>query len=153
MPHLSTAAGLERFTTRPFGTGENEYAYLPTSRTQHLGIMSYGLQVQNRMIEIDPKSGEAVWKFSAKSLMRGETDGSSYNTGGLRATHTAGGYTCIDPSSPIFIRGDTMFIPACFVSFNGEALDEKTPLLRSLDAVSTHGSALLQKLGLSTVSM
>lgn len=99
------------------------------------------------MVEFNPDTGEAIWKFGAKHLMRGETDGSSYNTGGLRSTHTAGGYTCLDPSSPIFIRGDTMFIPACFVSFDGEALDEKTPLLRALDAVSNHGSELLQRLG------
>lgn len=103
------------------------------------------------MIEFDQTTNEPIWKFNANQLMWGETDGSSYNTGGLRATHTAGGYTCIDPTSSIFIRGDTMFIPACFVSFHGEALDEKTPLLRSLDALSLHGAALMQKLGADQV--
>ena len=56
---------------------------------------------------------------------QGETDGSSYPSGGLRATHTAGGYTVLDPTSAVFLRGDTVYIPTVFVSFNGTALDEK----------------------------
>jgi glutamine synthetase len=74
-----------------------------------------------------------------KNLLKGETDGSSYPTGGLRATHRAGGYLSVDPTSPIFLRGDTIFIPACLVSYYGHALDEKTPLLRASDALSREG--------------
>ena len=67
----------------------------------------------------------------AQDLIKGETDGSSFPNGGLRNTHTAGGYLAIDPSSPIFLRGDTIFLPSCFVSYYGHALDEKTPVHRS----------------------
>jgi hypothetical protein len=61
----------------------------------------------------------------APSDWQGETDGSSYPSGGLRATHTAGGYTVLDPTSPVFLRGDTVYVPTVFVSFYGQALDEK----------------------------
>ena len=70
-------------------------------------------------------------RFLTKNLLQGEADGSSYPNGGLRATHTAGGYLSLDPLSPIFIREDTMFIPSCFVSYDGGASDEKTPLHRA----------------------
>ena len=79
--------------------------------------------------------------------MKGETDGSSYPNGGLRATHTAGGYLSVDPTSPIFLRGDTIFIPASFVNYHGQALDEKTPLLRSCDALSRESKRLMGHLG------
>ena len=91
--------------------------------------------VQNQMIRFD-KDNRPTYKFDGDDLLSGETDGSSYNNGGMRATHTAGGYLKIDPTSPIFLREDTIFIPACFASWNGDALDEKTPLLRSTQALS-----------------
>jgi glutamine synthetase len=103
-------------------------------------------QVQNSMFEF-LADGTPAWDFKGKALLKGETDGSSYPNGGLRATHTAGGYLAIDPSSPIFLRGDTIFIPACLVSYYGHALDEKTPLLRSNDAMSREGTRLLKLLG------
>ena len=92
-------------------------------------------------------NGELKWSFDGGDLLQGETDGSSYMNGGLRATHTAGGYTALDPSSPIFIRNDTLYIPTVFVSFYGKALDEKAPLLRSMEAVSKAGVRLLGLLG------
>jgi glutamine synthetase len=115
-------------------------------------ILRHGLsgQVQNRMMEFD-SNGELIWKFEGKHLLRGETDGSSYPSGGLRSTHRAGGYTCIDPTSPIFIREDAVFIPAAFVSYLGDCLDEKTPLLRSLDALGDQGARLLKLLGFRDV--
>merc|ERR1711935_361521 len=67
--------------------------------------------------------------------------------GGMRATHCAGGYLSIDPLSPIFLREDTVFIPAAFVSYNGDALDEKTPLHRAVEAMSKEGTRLLKLLG------
>jgi glutamine synthetase len=91
--------------------------------------------------------GSPIWSFKGKDLLYGETDGSSYSNGGMRSTHTAGGYLIIDPTSPIFLRDDTIFIPACLQSFDGLALDEKTPLLRSADALSNEGSRLLKNLG------
>lgn len=106
-------------------------------------------QVQNCMMEFD-KDGEIVWNFKGKHLLKSETDGSSYFNGGLRATHSAAAYVAIDASSPIFIRGDTVFIPAAMLSYTGFALDEKTPLLRALAALSKSGSRLLKLLGHTT---
>ena len=71
---------------------------------------------------------------------------SSYPNGGLRATHRAGGYLAVDPTSPVFLRGDTVFVPACLVSYYGHALDEKTPLLRASDAMSREGYYIIVRL-------
>jgi len=103
-------------------------------------------QVQNHFFEFD-KDGVAQWDFKGENILKGETDGSSYPNGGLRATHTAGGYLSVDPTSPIFLRGDTIFIPASFVSYHGHALDEKTPLLRSCDALSREAKRLMKHIG------
>jgi len=105
-------------------------------------------QVQNMMMAFNRTTNDIEFDFDGKNLVKGETDGSSYPNGGLRATHTAGGYLAIDTSSPIFLRGDTIFIPSAFVSYYGAALDEKTPLLRSNAALSKHGKRLLKHLGL-----
>ena len=105
-------------------------------------------QVYNMMLKFDSKTNELKYDFDGGDLVKGETDGSSYPNGGLRATHTAGGYLAIDTSSPIFLRGDTIFIPSVFVSYYGMALDEKTPLLRANDALSSNGKRLLKCLGL-----
>jgi glutamine synthetase len=91
--------------------------------------------------------GKPNFSFKGKELLKGETDGSSYPSGGMRATHTAGGYTILDPTSPVFLRGDTVYIPTVFVSFYGDALDEKTPLLRSMRALSEQGTRLCKNLG------
>lgn len=112
--------------------------------------MSAGVQVS--MMKFQP-NGTPVWDFSGENLLFGETDGSSYVNGGMRDTHQAGGYLTIDPTSPIFLRDDTIFIPACLTSFQGYALDEKTPLLRSADALSTEGCRLLEKLNVKTKSV
>jgi len=103
-------------------------------------------QVQNAFFKFD-SDNKAVWDLKGKDLLSGETDGSSYPNGGLRATHTAGGYLKVDPTSSIWLRDDTIFIPACFVSYYGYALDEKTPLLRSVDALNREGKRLLDLLG------
>mmetsp|Transcript_22511 Transcript_22511/g.32282 ORF Transcript_22511/g.32282 Transcript_22511/m.32282 type:complete len:711 (-) Transcript_22511:175-2307(-) len=108
-------------------------------------------QVQNMMLEFN-SDGEVVQDFKGKTLVKGETDGSSYPNGGLRGTHQAGGYLAVDTSSPIFLRGDTIFIPSIFVSYYGAALDEKTPLLRANSALNKQGSRLLEKLGLDVSS-
>jgi len=110
-------------------------------------------QVHNRMMAFDQKTGDLVWDFKGKHLVKGETDGSSYPNGGLRGTHCAGGYLAIDTSSPIFLRGDTVFIPSAFVSYYGAALDEKTPLLRANAALSKQGKRLLKHLGLDVTGI
>lgn len=94
-----------------------------------------------------------MWDFKGKNILKGETDGSSYPNGGLRATHSAGAYLSVDPTSPVFLRGDTIFIPSCMVSYYGHALDEKTPLLRASDAMSREGSRLLGNLGYKVKSV
>ena len=105
-------------------------------------------QVHNRLFTFG-KDGKPVWELKGKDLVQGETDGSSFPNGGLRATHTAGGYLGIDTTSPIFIRGDLVHVPACFVSYYGHALDEKTMLHRSNQALSREGTRLLGHLGLN----
>lgn len=109
-------------------------------------------QVQNMMMKFNSKN-EIQFDFKGKHLVKGETDGSSYPNGGLRGTHCAGGYLAVDTSSPIFLRGDTIFIPSAFVSYFGAALDEKTPLLRANAAVNKQGSRLLKHLGLTTENL
>lgn len=107
-------------------------------------------QVQNKMMKFNRETNEIEFDFKGKDLVKGETDGSSYPNGGLRGTHCAGGYLAVDTSSPIFLRGDTIFVPAAFVSYYGFALDEKTPLLRANAALNKHGARLLKQLGLDT---
>jgi len=102
-------------------------------------------QVHNAMFNFKA-DGTLGWVFSGDQLLQGETDGSSYMNGGMRVTHTAGGYTAIDPTCPMFIRGDTVFIPTVFISWMGQALDEKTPLLRAMKSCSDEGVRLLDKL-------
>ena len=109
-------------------------------------------QVQNSMFEFDSQ-GKPFWKFTASNLLKGETDGSSFPNGGMRQTHSAGAYIVIDPTSPIFLRGDTIFIPSCLVSYNGDSLDRKVPLLRSLDALDREGKRLLKHLGYDVKSL
>ena len=104
-------------------------------------------QVQNAMFAFGEDGKAHFSEFGAKELLKGETDGSSFCNGGMRGTHQAGGYTVLDPTSNIFMRGDTVYIPTVFVSFHGHALDEKTPLLRSMQAVSREGTRLLKHLG------
>ena len=115
--------------------------------------MRHGLtgSLYNHMFEFD-KQGSPVWDFKGKNILKGETDGSSYPNGGLRATHRAGAYLSVDATSPIFLRGDTIYIPACMVSYYGHALDEKTPLLRASDLLSKEGARLLNLLGYKGVT-
>ena len=92
-------------------------------------------------------TGEAIMEFSGKELVKGEPDASSCPSGGLRATFEARGYTAWDPTSYAFIKGHTLCIPTAFCSYSGEALDKKTPLLRSMEAVSKEAARLLHILG------
>lgn len=99
-------------------------------------------------------SGKALMSFSGKELIEGEPDASSFPTGGLRATFEARGYTAWDCTSPAFVKTDssgvTLFIPTAFCSFTGEALDQKTPLLRSMEAINTQALRLLRLFGDTT---
>ncbi len=94
----------------------------------------------------------AILEFSGKSLRKGEPDASSFPSGGLRATFEARGYTAWDCTSPAFVYQNTLYIPTLFCSYTGEALDKKTPLLRSCDALSKEGVRLCHLLGLKDVT-
>lgn len=94
----------------------------------------------------------AILEFSGKSLRKGEPDASSFPSGGLRATFEARGYTAWDCTSPAFVYQNTLYIPTLFCSYTGEALDKKTPLLRSCDALSKEGVRLCHLLGLEDVT-
>lgn len=91
--------------------------------------------------------GKVIMEFSGKELVRGEPDASSFPSGGLRATFEARGYTAWDPTSFAFIKDDTLYIPTLFFSYSGEALDKKTPLLRSMDEVSRQAIRILRLFG------
>ena len=91
--------------------------------------------------------GEIIMDFSGKELVKGEPDASSFPSGGLRATFEARGYTAWDPTSYAFIKDGTLYIPTAFCSYTGEALDKKTPLLRSMEALNKEATRLLHILG------
>ncbi len=92
-------------------------------------------------------NGNVLMDFSGKELVKGEPDASSFPSGGLRATFEARGYTAWDPTSYAFIKDDTLFIPTAFCSYTGQILDKKTPLLRSMDAVSVEAVRTLKLFG------
>ncbi len=94
--------------------------------------------------------GTVIMEFSGKELIKGETDASSFPSGGIRATFEARGYTAWDPTSFAFVKDNTLYIPTAFCSYTGEALDKKTPLLRSMDALSVQALRVLRLFGNTT---
>ena len=95
-------------------------------------------------------NGNVIMEFSGKELVKGESDGSSFPSGGIRATCEARGYTAWDPTSPAFIKDGSLCIPTAFCSYGGEALDKKTPLLRSMDAIDKQAKRILKLFGKNT---
>ena len=95
--------------------------------------------------------GQVIMDFSGKELVKGEPDASSFPSGGLRATFEARGYTAWDPTSPAFIKDGTLYIPTAFCSYSGEALDKKTPLLRSMQTLDKEAVNLLHIIGNKTI--
>ena len=93
------------------------------------------------------KDGRVIMEFSGKELVKGEPDASSFPSGGLRATAEARGYTAWDPTSYAFVKDEVLCIPTAFCSYSGEVLDEKTPLLRSMSAISTQACRILKLFG------
>ena len=91
--------------------------------------------------------GRVIMEFSGKELVRGEPDASSFPNGGLRTTFEARGYTAWDPTSYAFVKDGSLYIPTCFFSYTGESLDQKTPLLRSLDEISREALRILRLFG------
>ncbi len=110
-----------------------------------------GITAEKHDAFISPNSdGTAIMEFSGKELIKGEPDASSFPSGGLRATFEARGYTAWDCTSPAFVKDGTLCIPTAFCSYTGEALDKKTPLLRSMEALSRQAVRVLKALGNTT---
>lgn len=95
--------------------------------------------------------GQIIMELSGKELIKGETDASSFPSGGLRSTFEARGYTAWDPTSDAFIKDGILCIPTVFCSYTGEALDKKTPLLRSMEALNTQSLRILRLFGMNDV--
>ena len=110
-----------------------------------------GITAEKHDSFISPSDGGVIMEFSGKELVKGEPDASSFPSGGLRATFEARGYTAWDPTSPAFIKDGTLYIPTAFCSYTGEALDKKTPLLRSMEALNREAVNLLHILGNTSV--
>ncbi|HMZ58480.1 MAG TPA: glutamine synthetase III, partial [Leptospiraceae bacterium] len=112
-----------------------------------------GLTAEKHDSFINPTSnGSVILEFSGKELIKGEPDASSFPSGGIRATFEARGYTAWDATSPAFIRDTTLCIPTAFCSYTGEALDKKTPLLRSMDVLSGQALRILRLFGNKTAT-
>lgn len=112
-----------------------------------------GITAEKHDAFISPTSdGRVILEFSGKELIKGEPDASSFPSGGLRATFEARGYTAWDCTSPAFLKDNTLCIPTAFCSYTGEALDKKTPLLRSMEALSKQAVRVLQILGNDAVT-
>jgi len=110
-----------------------------------------GITAEKHDSFINPTSdGNVLLEFSGKELIKGEPDASSFPSGGLRATFEARGYTAWDCTSPAFLKDDSLCIPTAFCSYNGEALDKKTPLLRSMEALDKQAMRVLKALGNTT---
>lgn len=110
-----------------------------------------GITAEKHDAFISPTAdGKAIMEFSGKELIKGEPDASSFPSGGLRATFEARGYTAWDCTSPAFVKDDSLYIPTAFCSYTGEALDKKTPLLRSMEVLSKQALRVLKVLGNTT---
>ncbi len=111
-----------------------------------------GITAEKHDSFIEPQGDSVVMELSGKSLVKGETDASSFPSGGLRATFEARGYTAWDPTSYAFIKEKTLCIPTVFCSYGGQVLDKKAPLLRSMEAVSTQAMRVLRLFGHTSVA-
>ncbi len=111
-----------------------------------------GITAEKHDSFIQPHGDGVIMEFSGKELIKGEPDASSFPSGGIRATFEARGYTTWDPTSPAFVRDGSLYIPTAFCSYTGEVLDKKTPLLRSMERMSTEAVKILHLLGKTDVT-
>ena len=107
-----------------------------------------GLTAEKHDSFIEPDGDKAIMRLTGKSLIVGEPDASSFPSGGSRATYMARGYTAWDPTSPAFVKDGTLYIPSVFVSYTGETLDKKSPLLRSMTAIDKQAKRILKLFGI-----
>ena len=117
----------------------------------HWFVPLTGMTAEKHDAFLELKDNEPILEFSGKLLRKGEPDASSFPSGGLRATFEARGYTAWDCTSPAFVKGESLYIPTLFCSYTGEALDNKTPLLKSCDVLNKAAVRLLNLLGLDDV--
>ncbi len=150
---VSEGKGLDLSVANTVAAAMKEWAIgLGATHFTHWFQPMTGLTAEKHDSFISPApDGGVLMDFSGKELVKGEPDASSFPSGGLRATFEARGYTAWDPSSPAFVKDHTLYIPTAFCSYGGEALDHKTPLLRSMEAVSNATVKLLHLLGNKTV--
>ena len=106
-----------------------------------------GLTAEKHDSFIEPEGDKVIMRLTGKSLIIGESDASSFPSGGSRATYMARGYTAWDPTSPAFVKEGTLYIPTVFVSYTGETLDKKAPLLRSMNAIDKQAKRILKLFG------
>ena len=107
-----------------------------------------GLTAEKHDSFIEPEGDKVIMRLTGKSLIVGESDASSFPSGGSRATYLARGYTAWDPTSPAFVKEGTLYIPTVFVSYTGETLDKKSPLLRSMNALDKQAKRVLKLFGI-----
>ena len=108
-----------------------------------------GLTAEKHDSFIEPEGDKVIMRLTGKSLIIGESDASSFPSGGSRATYMARGYTAWDPTSPAFVKDGTLYIPTIFVSYTGETLDKKAPLLRSMTALDKQAKRVLKLFGIN----
>ena len=106
-----------------------------------------GLTAEKHDSFIEPEGDKVIMRLTGKSLTVGEADASSFPSGGSRVTYMARGYTAWDPTSPAFVKEGTLYIPTVFVSYTGETLDKKSPLLRSMTAIDKQAKRILAMFG------
>ena len=106
-----------------------------------------GLTAEKHDSFIEPEGDGVIMRLTGKSLTVGEADASSFPSGGSRVTYMARGYTAWDPTSPAFVKEGTLYIPTVFVSYTGETLDKKSPLLRSMNAIDKQAKRILALFG------
>ncbi len=111
-----------------------------------------GITAEKHDSFIQPNGDGVIMEFSGKELIKGEPDASSFPSGGIRATFEARGYTTWDPTSPAFVKDGSLYIPTAFCSYTGEVLDKKTPLLRSMERISSEAVKILHLLGKTDVT-
>lgn len=107
-----------------------------------------GLTAEKHDSFIEPEGDKVIMRLTGKSLIVGESDASSFPSGGSRVTYMARGYTAWDPTSPAFVKDGTLYIPTVFVSYTGETLDKKAPLLRSMNAIDKQAKRILKLFGI-----
>ncbi len=147
--HIDAGTELESATANSIASAMKDWAVSngATHFTHWFQPMT-GITAEKHDSFMEPdNNGSVMMKFSGKELIKGEPDASSFPSGGIRATFEARGYTAWDPSSYVFIKDDTLCIPTAFCSYGGEALDKKTPLLLSMEALNKQALRILKLLG------